>query len=91
MLTTAAHVRSGNYIRIPGLAPEPVIVEMARRVTVDEMDLVEVTVWPNHTRQAPFAQPANERQFNRGHFYAQFMVTMTLIPSFPIDIVATGL
>lgn len=82
----AAEVMPGDRISIPGMFTEPRSVEDVRIVPFDEDIInVEITVWPDV--QAPeFPAPADAREYNFGHFYAQFMVTLTLTDTYPIII-----
>lgn len=84
-LVGPGEVHPGNLITIPGLIPAPVTVE---DVTVDaENHAVILTVWPAPEvmrADHPYPQPKTTRELNFGHWYAQYMVTLTVGTTHPV-------
>lgn len=52
----------------------------------DEFDVIELTVWPPNLGDPALPQPTSVREHNFGHFYAQYMMTLTVLPMFPIEV-----
>jgi hypothetical protein len=85
-LVGPGEVHPGQAITIPGVIPTPVFVE---DVTTDaEAQAVVLTVWPAsevmRSDDSGYRQPQTTRELNYGHWYAQYMVTITVTPSHPV-------
>jgi hypothetical protein len=85
-LVGPGEVRAGDLITIPGLIPAPVTVEA---VTPEpETHTVVITVWPApevmRSDAEGYRQPANSRELNWGHWYAQYMVNLALGVTHPV-------
>lgn len=84
-LVSPGEVHDGDYITIPGLIPNPVVVE---HVSLQpENHAVILSVWPEPEvmrADRPYPQPKNSRELNFGHWYAQYMVVVSVGTSHPV-------
>ncbi len=74
-------VRPADLITIPGLIDSPRMVEAVR--SHDDTHTVTMVIWPE-VAPGTYPEPPTEGVWNFGHWYAQFMVNVTVSKAHPI-------